>query len=254
MNSSRFRRAFSTGTILAFSMALSTSAQVAQTVRAGKLIVLPDRLGTLATLQQQEFRQHGNGWSIDVKYPELTGAAHLNLVIRRKLDWMVKGFKRGLPSATADIMDYPDYGSYLTGTYKAQILKSGIVSILFDYSIYVNGAAHPGGELASLNYDPNTHRLLALSDMFRPKSPYLSRLSEIAIQSLEQNEYADNFAIHHGAGPVEGNFKVFTLTDKELVLHFQTYQVAAGAAGPQEVVIPLTSLTALLKQRYLPEP
>jgi len=253
MNSIRFRRAFSAGTILAFSMALSTSAQVAQTVKARKPVVIADGSQNLSALQPHEFRQDGNGWSIDVKYPELIDAARFNLVIRRKLDSMVKGLKRGLPPETAD-KDYPDYGSYLSGIYEAQVLRNGVVSILFDYSIYVSGAAHPGGELASLNYDSGSHRLLALSDLFRPKSPYLSRLSEIVVQSLEHNEYADTFAIHHGAGPMESNFKVFTLTDTELVLHFQTYQVAAGAAGPQQVVIPLSSLTGLLRQRFLPEP
>jgi hypothetical protein len=52
-----------------------------------------------------------------------------------------------------------------------------------------------------------------------------------------------------GAGPVESNFKVFTLTDTTLVLHFPTYQVAPGVAGPQQVVIPLETLAPLLQKR-----
>jgi hypothetical protein len=229
------------------------SAHIAQTAPAANPTVRADSSQTLAALQQHAFRQHGSGWSIDVKYPELTDAAHFNLATRRKMGSMVNGFKRELAVETAS-KDYPNYGSYLTGTYKAQVLKNGVVSVLLDYSTYVEGAAHPGGELASINYDSKTHRLLALSDLFRPKSPYLSRLSEMAIQSLEQNQYADSYAVHRGAGPAESNFKVFTLTDTELVLHFQTYQVAAGAAGSQQVVIPLTSLSSLLQPGFLPEP
>jgi hypothetical protein len=192
-------------------------------------------------------------WSIDVKYPELADAKVFNLAIHRNLDSMVLGFKRGLLPELSN-KDSPDYDAYLKGTYRAQVLKSGVVSVLFDYTTYIPGAAHPGGELASINYDSNTHRLLALSDLFRPRSPYVSRISEIAIQSLDQNEYADAHAVHHGADPVESNFKVFTLTNTELVIHFQTYQVAAGAAGSQQVVIPLASLKPLLKQRFHPEP
>jgi len=179
------------------------------------------------------------------------GADVFNLAIHRNLDSMVSDFKRGLPETANE--DYPDYGAYLNGTYKAQVLESGVVSVLFDYTTYVPGAAHPGGELASINYDSKARRLLALSDLFRPKSQYVSRLSEMAIQSLDENEYADTHAVRRGAGPVESNFKVFTLTDTELVLHFQTYQVAAGAAGPQQVVIPLTSLKPLLQQRFRPD-
>lgn len=253
MNAITLREAFWIGTILAFSTVLSLDAQVGKIAEAGKPIVHADGSQNLASMQQREYRQQGNGWSVDIKYPELTDAAPCNRAIHRKLDSMVKDFKSGLPPDTAN-KDYNDYGSYLTGSYRAQVLNNGVVSILFEFSTYVAGAAHPGGELATINYDSNTHRLLELSDLFRPKSPYLSRVSEISIRTLEQNEFADTFAVHNGAAPVESNFKVFTLTDTDLVLHFQTYQVAAGAAGSQQVVIPLKSLTAVLQQRFRPGP
>jgi hypothetical protein len=238
-------------TILAVSMTVSLSAQIAlpQTVPGGTAIVLADGSGALPALQEREFNQHNDRWSINVKYPELAGADAFNLAIHRKLDSMVNGFKKGLLPE-----DYPDYPAYLKGTYRAQILKSGVVSVLFNYETYFPGAAHPGGELASINYEFKEHRLLALSDLFRPKSPYVSRLSEIAIQSLDENEFADTHAVHRGAGPVESNFEVFTLTDTELVLHFQTYQVAAGAAGEQQVEIPLASLKPLLQPEFRSTP
>lgn len=240
-------------TILAFSMTASLLAQNAliQTVPA-RTTTAPSDGKTLPALQEHEFRQHDDRWSIDIKYPVLADADAFNLAVHRNLDSRVNEFKKGLPLESAS-KDYPDYGSNLKGTYRAQVLKDGVVSVLLDFSTYVTGAAHPGGELASINYDSYTHRLLVLSDLFLPKSRYVSRLSEIAIESLNQNEYADTHAVHRGAGPVESNFKVFTLTDTELVLHFQTYQVAAGAAGPQRVVIPLANLKSLLQQRFRPE-
>jgi Protein of unknown function (DUF3298) len=101
----------------------------------------------------------------------------------------------------------------------------------------------------SVNHDAGAGRVLALSDLFRPSADYLSRLSELAIAALKQQEYADKYAVDRGAAPVESNFRVFTLTDTSLVLHFPTYQVAAGAAGPQSVVIPLATLAPLLRRR-----
>ena len=42
--------------------------------------------------------------------------------------------------------------------------------------------------------------------------------------------------------------KVFTLTDTNLVLHFPTYRVAAGAPGPLEVAIPLDTPARILRK------
>ena len=103
--------------------------------------------------------------------------------------------------------------------------------------------------MASVNYDSRNCRVLTLSDLFRPGANYVSRISQLAIAILDQNESADPGAIRHGAGPLESNFKVFTLTDTSLVLHFPMFQVAAGAAGTQTVVIPLDKHTPLLRKR-----
>jgi hypothetical protein len=59
----------------------------------------------------------------------------------------------------------------------------------------------------------------------------------------------DQTAIRRGAAAVESNFKVFTLTDTDLVLHFPTNQVAASVAGPQQVVISLDTLAQFLRNR-----
>src|SRR5262249_26342218 len=131
----------------------------------------------------------------------------------------------------------PNEQANLDGKYTAATLKNGIVTVLLHWTTYVAGAAHPGDGMASINYDSSTRRVLALSDLFRPGVDYLSRLSQLAIASLERNEYLDPDTVRQGAGPIERNFKVFTLTDTSLVLHFPTYQVAAGAAGPKKAVI-----------------
>ena len=96
--------------------------------------------------------------------------------------------------------------------------------------------------------------MLALADLFRPGSHYVAYLSKLAIRSLEQHEYAAKEAIRHGAGPVASNFKVFTLTDTELLLHFQQYQVASGAVPSEQVAIPLTTLAPMLREQYRPVP
>jgi uncharacterized protein DUF3298/peptidoglycan-N-acetylmuramic acid deacetylase PdaC-like protein len=200
-------------------------------------------------LQQRELSQHDDWWSIDIKYPIIEGDNTFNTAVRQHVTATADDFRTGLPRTASK--GYPDYGAYLKGRYTAEILKNGVISVLFDYGEYTPGAAHPWGVMASINYDTRSGRLLALSDLFRPGCNYVSRLSEISIHELEQHEYAEKTAVRHGAGPVEKNFLVFTLTDTELVLHFQQYQVAPGAVPSEQVSIPLTKLARLLRKDYL---
>jgi hypothetical protein len=197
------------------------------------------------TVPQIESREISEN-SIHIKYPEVANATQFNAGVRQILDPVVEAFRNGMPKPADP--DYAGYTGSLDGRYTANILKTGVVSVLLEWSVYVPGAAHPGGFMASINYDTRAGRVLVLSDLFRPGVKYVSRLSQMAIASLERQDFADSFAVRHGAGPVENNFKVFTLTDTSLVFHFPTYQVAAGAAGPQEVVIPLDTLARILRK------
>ncbi len=203
-------------------------------------------------LQQRELSQHDDWWSIDIKYPTIEDNDGFNTAVRQQVDTTADSFRKSLPTAASK--GYPDYGAYLKGTYSAEILQNGIISVLFNYSEYTPGAAHPWGVMASINFDTRSGRLLALSDLFRPSCDYVSRLSEISIHELAQHEYANETAIRHGAGPVEKNFQVFTLTNTELLLHFQQYQVAAGAVPSEQVSIPLTKLADLVRKDYLAGP
>ena len=199
-------------------------------------------------LQEHEFTQHNDSGEINVRFPALEGDEVFNKAVHESVTSVVDDFKKGLPKTAAE--SYPDYGTYLHGTYKAEVLQNGVISALFDYDEYSSGAAHPWGGLSSLVYDSKRHRTVSLADLFQPGTGFVQRLSELAVESLAQNEYADRQAIHRGAGPVASNFKVFTLTETELVLHFQQYQVAAGAAGTQQVFIPLTTLSTILRNQF----
>jgi hypothetical protein len=140
----------------------------------------------------------------------------------------------------------------MNGNYTTNTLKNGVFTVLIDWSDYYPGAAHPGGGSASINYDTARHHVLGLSDLFRPGADYVHELSRLATIDLAGSEHTDDYAIRHGAGPIESNFRVFTLTETDLVLHFQTYQVAAGAQGPVDVAIPLTKLRSILRKRWIP--
>ena len=196
-------------------------------------------------VKQLEIHEKGAHYRIDIEYPEIAGAHQFNEAVRKNVESMTTTFKRDMPEGTMP-KEFAD--GELSGRFLATKLKNGVVSVLLEYSVYTPGAAHPGGVIASINYDSRTGSMVKLSDLFRPGVNYLKHLSKLAIASLDQNEFADHDAIRRGAGPVESNFRVFTLTDTSLVLHFAQYQVAAGPMGEPSVAIPLEKLAPILRK------
>jgi hypothetical protein len=196
-------------------------------------------------IQTREIREQTPAqFEITFQYPEIANAKPFNDAVHGIVNPVVEKFKKEVR-----IPGTPNFPGYLNGKYTAETLNNDVVSVLLEWTIYTPGAAHPYGEMASVDYDARSNRVLTLSDLFRPGADYVPRLSQLAIASLEKNEFMDPGMVRRGAGPVESNFKVFTLTNAALVLHFPTYQVAPGVAGPQRVVIPLETLAPLLRKR-----
>ncbi len=194
----------------------------------------------------KQVREQKPAYTILVKYPEISGVPDFNSAVLKVVDPMIDRFKTGLQKAPS--ANGPAAKAYLNGSYTATALKSGIVSVLLEWDEYDPPAAHPAGGMASINYDGRTRRVLQLSDLFQPGTDYVSRLSQLAIDSLKRRPNANEALIRQGAGPVGDNFKVFTLSGTALVLHFPTYQVGTRVDGPQRVEIPLATIRPLLRK------
>jgi hypothetical protein len=116
-------------------------------------------------------------------------------------------------------------------------------------SVSYTGGAHPNGWYTSISVDPRSGRRLDLSDLFKQDADYVCRLSDFSTSLLmrELEEFRDDRWIADGAGPKPENFRTFNLTDDHLLITFQAYQVAAGAAGPREVRVPYAALDTILR-------
>lgn len=127
-----------------------------------------------------------------------------------------------------------------------QVLKN-ILPVRFDESFYSAGAAHPGTSILTVNYDLNSGEPISLASLWRPGSGYLDIISSYSIDALESKLGTDtDEMIRDGAGPKEENFEAFLLTDQGLLVIFNEYQVAAYAAGEQEITIPYSALQNIL--------
>lgn len=195
-------------------------------------------------LIRREIRETKPLYRIAVAYPELNSHPSFNSAMRQIIDPVVAGFRRAIAQPAPK--GAPAFQAYLEAKYTAASLRSGVVSVLMTWQQFTPGQAHPSEGMASVNYDVRTRRILTLSDLFRPNSDYAARLSQLAIDSLMRRKGANRDLILPGAGPSASNFKIFTLTDSALVLHFPTYQVGTRVDGPQEVTIPLNRLRTLL--------
>jgi uncharacterized protein YecT (DUF1311 family) len=123
------------------------------------------------------------------------------------------------------------------------------VSILFSYWIYTGGA-HPNSVTTAFNFLMPDGVRVFLPDLIGDDG--IQRVSDIAIADLRPrltgpNGMSDAAWVARGAGPTADNFESFEWLPDQLVLHFDPYAVAAYAAGPQEVHIPLGKLQDVLR-------
>jgi len=186
-------------------------------------------------------------YTLTAQTPQLTGSddprvvafnQRLNDLITKEVDMWRQSFQelRVTPNST---------GSSLDVKYTLVSQFGDIWSFKFDSSFYADSAAHPGLNSMTLNYDLGQGRELALGDLFLPNSNYLESISNYCVVELSKQPFFDApFA--EGAKPTPENYRNWNITSDGLMITFDTYQVGPGAAGPQQVNMPYSVLTAVM--------
>ena len=136
-------------------------------------------------------------------------------------------------------------GSTLDVTYTLLSQIGDVWSFKFDFSFYADGAAHPGLNSMTLNYDLGQGRELALADLFLPNANYLEAISKYCIAELSMQPFFDS-SFSNGAQPTLENYRNWNIIPDGLMITFDEYQVAPYAAGPQKVLVPYSELQALI--------
>jgi hypothetical protein len=112
------------------------------------------------------------------------------------------------------------------------------------------GSAHPSSYETALNFDINTGKLITLNDVLA--GDYLSVISKYCKDVLgerfaaDYDNYEENFG--RGSDPLPENYENFLITQNGLLIIFDQYQVAAGVAGKQTVLIPWNQLSSVVKR------
>lgn len=193
-------------------------------------------------------------YSIEVQYPQIEGFS--NKQTEKDFNKYVKEFV----SAHADtfkneMITWENPGLDASSTYEitdtVYCMSDDVISILLNGFTYFVGAAHPNTFFYSINYDLKNNKVIKLSTLF--KDDYLKVISGICINDLKKKmtEYSPDIDmrwIKEGAGPRKENYLVYNFTDKFFIVTFPAYQVAPYVAGPQEVIIPLSALSDVIKK------
>lgn len=206
-------------------------------------------LSAQVTLVSQPYIESNQepAFTITAQTPQLSGSDDPRvLAFNQRLEGLVRG---EIDVFRQEFMNAPEVevatGSFLEITHTLTAQYDDVWSFKFVLFFYSNGAAHPGDYSMTLNYDLDQGRELALEDLFVSNSGYLEAISEYCITELSKQPFFDG-AFTTGADPTAENYRNWNITPEGLMITFDTYQVAPGAAGPQVVAIPYVQLSTLI--------
>ena len=238
-----------TGTIIPTATDVATSVPPSPTATIAPTST-PPPLSQQVTLISTSFNETNQSppYTITSQTPQLAGSddpraqafnQRLNDLVQKEVDLHRQGFLQNpVPPITEN-------GSSLDVTYALVSQSGDIWSLKLTFSFYSDGAAHPGHYSMTVNFDLGQGRELALGDLFLPNSNYLEAISQYCITELSKQPFFEG-PFRDGAAPTPENYRNWNIAPEGLMITFDEYQVAPYAAGPQTVIVPYSSLQAVI--------
>jgi len=134
-------------------------------------------------------------------------------------------------------------GSSYDQQYQQLSPPGNVVSLRFQIKVYIYQTAHPNTHNRTVNYDLEAGTDIKLEQLFLPGSDYLERIANYCIAQLKSRSIGFA-AFASAAQPSLANYGNWNITADGLLITFDENQVAAYAAGAQEVVVPYMELQA----------
>lgn len=194
---------------------------------------MPDPRGptTVSIVEQKD-----QSTFIDFVYPQFRGMA--NPVLQKQLNDQIKA--RVYELTKRDVFEGEEQRYYWT-RYEVPYDNS-LVSIRLNQSINVPHAAHPANYIASITLDKKTGKELAFADLFKPNTPYIEKVNQLARQEISKMGI-NLFKPFEGVSPNQE----FYLTKEALVIYVQEGEYTPHAYGPLVVVLPYAGLKDVLR-------
>src|ERR1051325_6251267 len=197
-------------------------------------------------------------YSVNAEYPQIDGDSRFegfNKEARALINKDVAAFKSAETStdeADSGALPAETQNSTLDAGYDFHLANDSLISVAFTEGTYSRGAAHGNSLTQVLNYDVKSGKKIALADLFKDKSKYLSVIASYCQKELKERAKKPDAMvleelIEPGAGPRADNYRAWNITKKGLWITFDPYQVAAYAAGPQYILVPYSALKDIIK-------
>ncbi|MGK7378200.1 RsiV family protein [Planococcus sp. 1R117A] len=191
-------------------------------------------------IDEIELAKEDAGLALDITIPEATGLDEFNqhaVKLGKELEAAVRN------SETAYLEESADGTLHADGhmDFAVKFLDEQTASVLIEAYLYEAGMTHGRTYLEPLNYDLRTGAAIELADLFEGDN-YVADLSELAKVEIETSEVKDQLT--KPFTEIKENQK-FYLIPNNLVLVFDPYEITAGVAGPQKIIIAKSDLKNL---------
>ncbi|MCP0913033.1 MULTISPECIES: DUF3298 and DUF4163 domain-containing protein [Legionella] len=196
------------------------------------------------TLETVQIQQEKPSYILDLKYPHGFPEHSINEMLEQ---WVQKKQRQFL-SEVAKNNDLPASvpgNNGLSINYQIMYQQAKALSILFDLSTFMRGAAHPANNKEAFNFING--KPVSLENLFIPGHDYLKILSQYCRSQLLNNKDLEKNWVLAGTKPVKKLYKIWYFTANGIAIVFDTYQVAPYALGPQTIEIPRQNFKNILK-------
>ena len=194
-------------------------------------------ISTAVEVRTERIQENETAYAIDVSYPQFAvpseasaqeGLSFINAQIEEAVTSSVAEFRALPPNPPESATPQNSFD----GSFDSVYVGPDVVSVKLILSQYTGGA-HPLTLVSGLNYDRATGRQFLQSDAFAMLGLSVEEISAAATTELK-TELGDSM-FEEGANTNPENFSSFVISENEITFIFQQYQVAAYAAGVQEV-------------------
>lgn len=176
---------------------------------------------------------------IDVKIPQIVGMTNKEgeNKINKEINLWAKNWVEDAEENIKDIFGknpefIPNQPYELSNKYEISYKSDKIVSILMEYYQYLGGA-HGITLRKSYNIDLETGKDLKLQDLFRENVPYNNKICEEIKKDIKENP--NNYFV---TGENVQCSDLYYLTDDNIIIYYQIYDIAPYVYGFPEFKIP----------------
>ncbi|RAP36911.1 hypothetical protein B1207_05625 [Legionella quinlivanii] len=197
----------------------------------------------LASVKTVTIKQEDEKLVLDINYPQGYASNTINKPVQ---DFISKQKEAILEINKQDNLsaDIPGKnGLYIN--YQTKFSNASILSLLFNVSSNMRGAAHPSQSIKTFNFFNGQE--ISLDSLFKPESDALNQIAKFCHDHFVKQGKADENWINEGTKPTAENYKSWYFTRSGVMIVFDTYQVAAYVYGPQKVLIPYSMLKSWIK-------